>query len=105
VGGACDQGILERRDQTIVADVLHELSSLLEIDGAPVLTRLYRWSRANAQHEVGHLSRMAEIDRRLSAYPGLFVTGSGFRGTGIPDCVADGRAVGAQAAAFVGKIV
>jgi oxygen-dependent protoporphyrinogen oxidase len=27
----------------------------------------------------------------LAAHPGLFLTGSGFRGVGIPDCVADAR--------------
>ena len=53
---------------------------------------MYRWERANAQHEVGHLARLAAIDRALARHPGLFVTGSGFRGVGIPDCVADGRA-------------
>ena len=51
--------------------------------------------RASAQHEVGHLARMAAIDRALTRHPGLFVTGSGFRGVGIPDCIADGRRTGA----------
>jgi protoporphyrinogen oxidase len=32
----------------------------------------------------------------------VFVTGSGFRAIGIPDCIADGREVAAKAAAFVG---
>ena len=62
---------------------------------------VYRWPRANAQHEIGHLQRIAEIDQRLAAHPGVFVTGSGFRGTGIPDCVADGRATGARASDFL----
>ena len=53
---------------------------------------MYRFPRANAQHEVGHLARVDAIDRALARRPGVFVTGSGFRGTGISDCVADGRA-------------
>ena len=44
---------------------------------------------------------MREIDGRLDAIPGLFVTGSGFRGTGIPDCIADARAVAAAAASLI----
>src|SRR5436305_1302801 len=56
---------------------------------------------ANAQHEVGHLDRVAAIERALTHHPGLFVTGSGFRGTGIPDCVADGRATGKQLAEWL----
>ena len=46
-------------------------------------------------------TRMAAIDRALGRHPGLFVTGSGFRGVGIPDCVADGRAT-ARAVAEAG---
>ena len=57
---------------------------------------MYRWVRASAQHEVGHLDRVAAIDRILARHPGLFITGSGFRGVGIPDCVADGRATATQ---------
>ena len=40
---------------------------------------------------------MAAIDRAVARHPGLFVTGSGFRGVGIPDCVADGRATASAA--------
>ncbi len=36
-----------------------------------------------------------------TALPGLFVAGSGFHSIGVPDCVADGRAAAARAAAFV----
>lgn len=102
VGGAYDQGVLEQSDTRIVEAVFDELAALLGITGMPQLTRLYRWPRASAQHEVGHLERVDQIERRLASLPGLFVTGSGFRGTGIPDCVSDGRVTGAQAAEFVG---
>src|SRR5207247_9171415 len=63
---------------------------------APLFSRVYRWERGNAQHEVGHLARMAAIDRALAKHPGLFITGSGFRGVGIPDCIADGRKTAKQ---------
>jgi oxygen-dependent protoporphyrinogen oxidase len=98
VGGATDEGVLQRSDQEIADAVFSEFATLLKISGRPALTRVYRWIRANPQHEVGHLDRMAAIDARLAMLPGLFVTGSGFRGTGLPDCVADGRATGAKAA-------
>ena len=62
---------------------------------------VYRFDRANAQHEVGHLDRVAKIDAAIGTHPGLFVTGSGFRGVGIPDCVADGRATASRAAEWL----
>ena len=34
------------------------------IRGEPLFTRVYRWERASAQHEVGHLGRLARIERR-----------------------------------------
>jgi oxygen-dependent protoporphyrinogen oxidase len=44
---------------------------------------------------------MAAIEQRLAAWPGLYVTGSGFRGVGIPDCIADARSTAASAATFL----
>jgi len=93
VGGARDPGALEKTDDELVAVAMSALAPLLGIAGAPSMTRVYRFERKSAQHDVGHLDRMAAIDGRLAAHPGLFVTGSGFRGVGIPDCVADARAI------------
>lgn len=98
VGGARDPGALDCSDSELVTRALSALRPLLGIDGAPLMTRVYRWNRANAQHEVGHMARMAAIDRALTNHQGLFVTGSGFRGVGIPDCIADGRATARQVA-------
>jgi protoporphyrinogen/coproporphyrinogen III oxidase len=92
VGGARDPRALEQSDAELIALSLAALRPLLAIAGTPILRRVYRWENANAQHEVGHLARLAAIERALARHPGLFVTGSGFRGVGIPDCIADGRA-------------
>ena len=100
-GGARDPQVLDQSDEELVSRSLTAIAPLLGITGGPLLTRVYRWERASAQHEVGHLHRIAVIDRALERHPGLFVTGSGFRGVGIPDCVADGRATGAAVATFL----
>jgi oxygen-dependent protoporphyrinogen oxidase len=92
VGGGRDPQALQKTDGELVSLALSALGPLLGIAGEPLLTRVYRFERASAQHEVGHMDRMAAIDRALTARPGLYVTGSGFRGVGIPDCVADARA-------------
>jgi oxygen-dependent protoporphyrinogen oxidase len=62
------------------------------------MSSVARWRRAGAQHNVGQIERVAAIEERLATHAGLFVAGSGFRAVGIPDCIADGRAVAAQAA-------
>ncbi len=91
LGGARDPHALKHSDAELVDRSLGALRPLLGIAGDPLLTRVYRWDRANAQYEVGHLERVAAIDKALQRHPGIFVTGSGFHGVGIPDCVADGR--------------
>jgi oxygen-dependent protoporphyrinogen oxidase len=103
LGGARDPNALERTDSEMVQISLQALQPLLGISGAPILTRIYRWERSSAQHEVGHLERVAAIDRRLAGHSGLFLTGSGFRGVGIPDCVADGRATARQVSTWLAQ--
>lgn len=98
LGGAHDSEAADLDDDRLAGIAVRELSAILSITGSPLLTRVYRWPRAGAQHEVGHLAWLRELETRLAHAPGLFVTGSGFRSIGIPDCVADGRAVAAAAA-------
>jgi len=96
VGGARDPDAFDRDDRDLIAGSMAALRPLLGIRRDPLFARVYRWPRANAQHEVGHLARLGAIERALARHPGLFVTGSGFRGVGIPDCVADARATAKQ---------
>jgi oxygen-dependent protoporphyrinogen oxidase len=101
LGGGRDPRRLDADDDELIGLVTDELRDLMGITGAPLFTRLFRWTRQSPQYEVGHLHRVATIDRQLTSIPGLFVTGSGFRAIGIPDCIADGRDVAARAGAFV----
>jgi oxygen-dependent protoporphyrinogen oxidase len=104
IGGARDPQALERSDAELIQTSLAALRPLIGIEHDPLFTRIYRWARGNAQYEVGHLDRMVAIERALTRHPGLFVTGSGFRGVGIPDCVADGRKTGAQVASWLREL-
>lgn len=100
IGGAHDPDAVALGDEELAAIARRDLADVLGIDAAPALARVYRWPRAGAQHLVGHLDRVAEIERRL-APRGIFVTGSAFRATGIPDCIADGRRVAGDVATFL----
>jgi protoporphyrinogen/coproporphyrinogen III oxidase len=92
IGGATDPEAVSLPDDELIAIASRELSAVLGISGLPDLARVYRWQRAGAQHNVGHLDRIARLEARLAGLPGLYVAGSGFRSIGIPDCIADGRA-------------
>jgi oxygen-dependent protoporphyrinogen oxidase len=101
LGGGRDPHRLDASDQELVETAREELEALLGITGDPLLTRLFRWTRQSPQYEVGHLQRVAAIEDHLAALPGVFLTGSGFRAIGIPDCVADARTTATRAAAYV----
>lgn len=98
MGGAHDPSAVEEDDDSLIRTAVRDLSAILSISGPPRLARVYRWPHAGAQHEVGHAARVRELEARLATQRGLYVTGSGFRAIGVPDCVADGRAVAVQAA-------
>jgi oxygen-dependent protoporphyrinogen oxidase len=66
-----------------------ELAELLQIRSEPLDYRLARWPDSYPQADVGHLARVAEIERRLPAP--FYVTGSAYRGLAVPDCIQQGR--------------
>jgi oxygen-dependent protoporphyrinogen oxidase len=99
LGGAHDPTAVDLSDDEMVDVALRELSAILSISAPPTLARVFRWRAAGAQHEVGHQARVNTLEARLTAHAGLFVTGSGFRSIGVPDCIADGRAVASSVAA------
>jgi protoporphyrinogen/coproporphyrinogen III oxidase len=101
LGGARNPDILAKTDRELAEIAVREMSEILDIHGAPSFTRVYRWNRSSPQQEVGHQELVTRIDTQLARHPGLFISAAGFRGVGIPDCVADARAVAAAAAEFV----
>ncbi len=92
VGGARRPDLVELDDDTLVTTVRDELRALLGITTDPVLVRVDRWRRAMPQYAVGHLDRVAAIEQRAAALPGLALAGAAYRGVGIPDCVRSGEA-------------
>jgi oxygen-dependent protoporphyrinogen oxidase len=90
VGGADREELVRADDTALIQLVREELGAILGITTAPLLTRVYRWERANPQYLVGHLDRVEAMEQLLAPYPGLFLTGSAYRGVGLPDCIHQG---------------
>jgi len=96
------QGTFEHvSDGELVTWAHADLRDLLEIRDAPILARVYRLPLAMPQLEVGHHQKMERVERRLSMLRGLFVTASGFKGVGLPDCIKDATAVAGQVASYL----
>ena len=99
VGGALQQGLFELGDEALLKTVHDELAALLGVRGEPVLATIRRHARAMPQYHVGHLGKVAKIERLAAGMPGLFLAGNGFGGTGIPDCIHGGETAAEQALA------
>lgn len=84
-GGSRSPESMDLDDETLVRTVRGELRDILGINAEPLFHRIYRWPNANPQYDIGHLDRVAEIEAALP--PGVWVTGSPYRGVGMPDCV------------------
>ncbi len=82
-------------DEALFALARSELAKIMGIQAEPVISRIFRWIGANTQYEVGHLERVAGLQRLCP--PGLFLAGSPYGGIGIPDCVRQGRQIALQA--------
>ncbi len=90
LGGTRDKEALSLSDADILVTVARELKQIVSLDAQPRFTRVYRWNRAMAQYSVGHLQRVAEIERLRRAVPGLSLAGNAYKGIGVPDCVRTG---------------
>jgi protoporphyrinogen/coproporphyrinogen III oxidase len=90
VGGVGREDILQLDDDALVATVRTELAAVCGISAEPIYMDVNRWWKAMPQYTLGHLDRLAQLDAAVSRYPGLILTGAGYRGVGIPDCIRDG---------------
>ena len=95
-----EQQVMGLPDDAVVELVRRELRELMGIDAAPRLARVYRWERSMPQYEVGHLERVAAVERALARHPGLLVAGASYRGVGVPDCIRQGELAAEQALAL-----
>ncbi len=102
LGGMRDPTVLDLDDAGLIELVTREMAPVVGLRGAPRLARVFRWPSGTPQMEVGHMQRLASIERTVAALPGLLLTGSGLRGTGLPDCIADGTQVAARALRSLG---
>jgi oxygen-dependent protoporphyrinogen oxidase len=95
---------LDLPDGELVASAAGEVARALAMPllAEPASSRVIRWMRAMPQYEVGHLDRLAAIERSLAVEaPGVFVTGSSCRGVGIADCVRQAKDTAEQVNAYL----
>ena len=91
IGGSHNEKLVFLNDKDMIEMVKGELRDIMGITSEPLLTRIYRWEKAMPQYTIGHEERLSILDKKLSEYPGMFLTGSSYRGSGISECIKDGQ--------------
>lgn len=92
-GGSGNPGVMDLDDDGLVTLVMAELRSLLGIKGSPAMARIIRHERAIAQYLPGHLARLKIAEQAAAGFPGLFLTGSSYRGISVNSCVKEAEIV------------
>jgi oxygen-dependent protoporphyrinogen oxidase len=91
LGGALQAEMMGLEDAAMVAAAREEIAALLGVGAEPILAHVQRWPEQMPQYAVGHLDRVAQIERRSATLPGLALAGAAYRGVGVPDCVHSGE--------------
>jgi oxygen-dependent protoporphyrinogen oxidase len=86
-GGHHEELIQELDDEGMVNMVLEELDVILGLRANTQFSKVYRWNKGMPKYTVGHLDRIAVLDRVLSKHAGLHLIGCSYKGIGIGDCV------------------
>jgi protoporphyrinogen/coproporphyrinogen III oxidase len=101
MGGATNAGAVRLSDAEVTQAVKGDLRTIMGIEADPDFVRIFRHERAIPQYRVGHGRRLQELDERLNAIPGLFITGNAFFGVGLNDCVNASNRVAERVMAFL----
>jgi oxygen-dependent protoporphyrinogen oxidase len=104
IGGACDAEVLSLSDDELLQTARGDLRRAMGLTPDPAFSKVIRHPLGIPQYTVGHLDRLAEIDRRLAAWPGLFLAGNAYRGPSINACIADAERVADAAAAYLHSV-
>jgi protoporphyrinogen/coproporphyrinogen III oxidase len=87
LGGATNPAVTQKSPEEMVALVHRELAPLLSLRNEPVFSNVTVWPRALPQYNLGHLERLAAIDRLRAKFPGLHFAGNYLHGPAIGSCV------------------
>lgn len=91
MGGAVRPDLMQESDERLFERGWNDVQRLLKLTKPPSRYRVVRWNQAMPQYLVGHLDRLAIIEKELRSTPTLALAGNGYRGVGIPQCVRSAR--------------
>ena len=95
-GGALDPAAVDLDDEVLFERAHRDLARLIGASGPPEARSLARCREGIPQFDVGHVERVAGLEREVEKYEGLYLAGSALGTYGLADCVASGEAAAAK---------
>lgn len=89
IGGARAPELALLDDKELINIVLEELDTITGLRAEPLFKRIFRHEKAIPQYIIGHSKRLEDIERILSGYRGLYLTGNAYKGVAMNDCIAN----------------
>jgi oxygen-dependent protoporphyrinogen oxidase len=102
VGGARNPVLAQSAPDEIGAVVERELAALLGA-ASPRWQEVVRWPRAIPQYTLGHLARIAALERAEADVPGLFFRSNYRDGVSVGDCVKAAASTADAVSAFLAR--
>ena len=78
-------------DDELVAAACRDLRDLVGVTAVPSFAVVRRLARATPIYELGHVARVARMERLVAELGAAALAGNAYHGVGIPDCVASGE--------------
>lgn len=92
IGGSRNPLVATRDEQTLIDQVVKDLTPLLDIDGQPEFSQVKLWPHAIAQYHLGHLDKVAQIRQALAQdCPNVLTRANWHEGISVPDVVANAQ--------------
>jgi protoporphyrinogen/coproporphyrinogen III oxidase len=86
-GGIKRADMCDLSDTELVRRVHAEMKLAQGVKAEPVFTEIVRWPNAIPQYNLGHSTRVTNIEKQVARHRGLFVTGNAFHGVAMNDVV------------------
>ena len=104
IGGATDPQAVELSTEDMVSLVHRELAPILSIRNQPTFTNVEIYRRALPQYNIGHTSRIANLERESSSLLNVKLVGNYLRGPAIGACIEQALAVSDEIRASVSGV-
>ncbi|MEX2415674.1 MAG: protoporphyrinogen oxidase [Paenibacillaceae bacterium] len=79
-------------DEQLTRRVRSDLKHTMGIEAEPLFVEVARWDDSMPQYPVGHLDQLKLFRQKLAdVMPGVYMTGSGYQGVGLPDCIGQAK--------------